>query len=153
MNFDFKEWSDLYQVDPEAFERRRGAVLENFIQGVQEPDRRLALEQTLFRIEMVRRRAKSPLKSVLEASNLMWESFGKLREQLDHLQAATQAPSPKPNSLRLIRAGENTDDLSSHNADASQTLKAFEERDKVNPLPSAQVIPLQRPASKPDQLR
>lgn len=107
MDFNFKEWSDLYEVDPEAYERRRGAVLEHFIQSA-EPERRLALEQTLFRIEMSRKRSKTPLKTALEASNMMWESFGKLREQLDLLQEATrQAPLPT-NGLRLVRPDEDT---------------------------------------------
>lgn len=105
MDFNFKEWSDLYEVDPEAYERRRGAVLEHFIQSA-EPERRLALEQTLFRIEMSRKRSKTPLKTALEASNLMWESFGKLREQLNLLQEATRDTALPSNSLRLVRPDE-----------------------------------------------
>lgn len=100
-HFDFKEWADLYQVDPAAFEQRREAVLEGYIASV-DPEARLALEQTLFRIRMIRQRSKSPLQSAMESSKLMWESFGKLREQVDKLERELN-PSPlRQNSLRLV---------------------------------------------------
>lgn len=140
MDFNFKEWSDLYEVDPEAYERRRGAVLEHFIQSA-EPERRLALEQTLFRIEMSRKRAKTPLKTALEASNMMWESFGKLREQLDLLQEATRATTLPSNTLRLVRPGEDSltnDRLDQRSGfaqpEASSTAQASSQSGKVLPF-------------------
>lgn len=124
MDFNFKEWSDLYEVDPEAYERRRGAVLEHFVQSA-EPERRLALEQTLFRIEMSRKLSKTPLKTALEASNMMWESFGKLREQLDLLQEATKQEGIPSNGLRLVRSGEGA----SENIASSQIMDANQSED------------------------
>lgn len=110
-DFDFKEWADLYQVDPLAFEQRREAVLEGYIASV-EPDRRLALEQTLFRIRMIRQRSKSPLQSAMESSKLMWESFGKLREQVGKLELELNPAPLKQNGLRLVdserAASQNT---------------------------------------------
>lgn len=100
-HFDFKEWADLYQVDPVAFEQRREAVLEGYIASV-DPERRLSLEQTLFRIRMIRQRSKSPLQSAMESSRLMWESFGKLREQVQALEQEMSPAPLKQNSLRLI---------------------------------------------------
>lgn len=121
MDFNFKEWADLYEVDPEAYERRRGAVLEHFIQSA-EPERRLALEQTLFRIEMSRKRSKTPLKTALEASNMMWESFGKLREQLEILQEATRVDTLPSNGLRLVKSNENdTDQNESKSANSNRS--------------------------------
>ena len=100
-NFDFKEWADLYQADPEAFDARREAVLQNFVDNAN-PESRHSLEQTLFRIKMIRQRSKSPLQSAIESSKLMWESFGKLREEVQHLEAQLD-PQPLPsNGLRLI---------------------------------------------------
>jgi len=100
-NFDFKEWADLYQADPEAFDARREAVLQNFVDNAN-PESRQSLEQTLFRIKMIRQRSKSPLQSAIESSKLMWESFGKLRVEVQHLQAQLD-PQPLPsNGLRLI---------------------------------------------------
>ncbi|MDP3189503.1 DUF3135 domain-containing protein [Limnobacter sp.] len=100
-HFDFKEWADLYQVDPAAFEQRREAVLESYVASV-DPERRQSLEQTLFRIRMIRQRAKSPLQSALESSKLMWESFGKLREQVQKLERELTPAPLKQNGLRLI---------------------------------------------------
>lgn len=100
-HFDFKEWADLYQVDPAAFEQRREAVLEGYIASV-DPEARHALEQTLFRIRMIRQRAKSPLQSAMESSKLMWESFGKLREQVEKLERELSPTQLKQNGLRLI---------------------------------------------------
>lgn len=100
-NFDFKEWADLYQVDPVAFEQRREAVLEGYVASV-DPEARQALEQTLFRIRMTRERSKSPLQAAIESSKLMWESFGKLREQVEILEQELSPAPLKQNGLRLI---------------------------------------------------
>lgn len=100
-NFDFKEWADLYQVDPVAFEQRREAVLEGYVASV-DPEARQALEQTLFRIRMIRQRSKSPLQAAMESSKLMWESFGKLREQVETLEQELSPAPLKQNGLRLV---------------------------------------------------
>lgn len=100
-HFDFKEWADLYQVDPAAFEQRREAVLEGYVASV-DPEHRLALEQTLFKIRMIRQRSKSPLQSAMESSKLMWESFGKLREQVQKLEQELSPAPLRQNGLRLI---------------------------------------------------
>lgn len=100
-HFDFKDWADLYQVDPVAFEQRREAVLEGYVASV-DPEHRLALEQTLFKIRMIRQRSKSPLQSAMESSKLMWESFGKLREQVQKLEQELSPAPLKQNGLRLV---------------------------------------------------
>ena len=131
-NFDFKEWADLYQVDPVAFEQRREAVLEGYIASV-DPEARQALEQTLFRIRMIRQRSKSPLQAAMEASKLMWESFGKLREQVEILeQELSPAPPLKQNGLRLVDSQSTW-----HSA---QDLAESPEHDSPA-QPSARVIP------------
>lgn len=106
-HFDFKEWADLYQVDPEAFELRREAALAEYVASVEE-SRRKPLEHTLFRIRMTRERAKSPLQAAMEASNLMWESFGKLREEVATLEAALTPAPLKSNGLRLVNPLDET---------------------------------------------
>ena len=100
-HFDFKEWADLYQVDPVAFEQRREAVLEGYVASVDQ-EHRHSLEQTLFKIRMIRQRSKSPLQSAMESSKLMWESFGKLREQVQKLEHELTPAPLKQNGLRLI---------------------------------------------------
>jgi len=121
-HFDFKEWADLYQVDPAAFEQRREAVLEGYIASV-DPEARHALEQTLFRIRMIRQRAKSPLQSAMESSKLMWESFGKLREQVEKLERELSPAPLKQNGLRLI---DSACEHSAENQQADSTPSAAE---------------------------
>ena len=107
MSFDFNEWAELNKVDPEAFEKRREAALNDFVASVDQECRH-GLEQTRFRMEMIRKRAKSPLQSALESSRLMWESFGKLREQLDNLQTLMGKADLHQNGLRLVGTGSAT---------------------------------------------
>jgi hypothetical protein len=111
-HFDFKEWADLYQVDPVAFEQRREAVLEGYVASV-DPEHRLSLEQTLFKIRMIRQRSKSPLQSAMESSKLMWESFGKLREQVQKLEQELSPAPLKQNGLRLIDSNYPADEETS----------------------------------------
>jgi hypothetical protein len=132
-HFDFKEWADLYQVDPVAFEQRREAVLEGYVASV-DPENRLALEQTLFKIRMIRQRSKSPLQSALESSKLMWESFGKLREQVQKLEHELNPAPLKQNGLRLIDPNYSDQDNSAVGASTAQS-----ESEPVANL--AQVIP------------
>lgn len=106
-HFDFKEWADLYQVDPAAFEQRREAVLEDYVASV-DPERRQAMEQTLFKIRMIRQRSKSPLQSAMESSKLMWESFGKLREQVQKLENELNPAPLQQNGLRLVDSTQTT---------------------------------------------
>lgn len=131
--FDFKEWADLYKVDPVAFEQRREAVLEGYVASV-EPENRLALEQTLFKIRMIRQRSKSPLQSAMESSKLMWESFGKLREQVQKLEQELNPAPLKQNGLRLIDQNYAADTGSAATASSGQ----HESEPAVN---QARVIP------------
>lgn len=133
-HFDFKEWADLYQVDPAAFEQRREAVLESYVASL-DPEHRQSLEKTLFRIRMIRQRAKSPLQSAMESSKLMWESFDKLREQVQKLERELNPAPLKQNGLRLINsrdagnAGltelENSENPASFSAQSSARIIQF----------------------------
>lgn len=133
MKFEFDEWATLHKVDPEAFEVRRSATLERLLQSVDEESRH-ALEQTLFRAEMVRKRSKSPLQGAIEASNLMWESFGKLRDKVNELESLAQTTSVKKNTLRLV-----TDELSGKEQLSTQ-FEQIQNSQADAHLPSARVF-------------
>lgn len=126
--FNFKEWSDLYQADPAAFEAKKDAVLTELIENAPTRSKK-TLEHTLFRIRMTRQRTKSPLQSAIEASKLMWEAFGKLREELEVLANTTKAASLEaqgfrnPASIEVLRQ-------------AKQPSIA-----QLRPAPEAKVIP------------
>ena len=93
-NFEFEQWTQLHSDDPEAFDRRREEALRAFIEQAN-PDSRQMLEQTLFTLQMHRQKSKSPLQSAIFASNLMWESFGKMRETMNEARATFETARPK----------------------------------------------------------
>jgi hypothetical protein len=73
-NFDFDEWKTLAISDPDAFERRRQAVIDDFLNSVPE-SRQRRLRGLQFRIDMERRRARNPLGACIKISAMMWDSL------------------------------------------------------------------------------
>lgn len=73
-NFDFDEWKDLASIDPDAFERRRQAVIDEFLSSVPE-SRQRRLRGLQFRIDMERRRARTPMGACIRISQMMWDSL------------------------------------------------------------------------------
>jgi hypothetical protein len=72
--FDFDEWSQLAMSDPTAFETRRLALIEAHLRRFPpRPQRRLRGLQ--FRIDMERRRARTPMAACLKLSAMMWDSL------------------------------------------------------------------------------
>lgn len=109
--FDFDEWSQLAKDDPFAFEARRIALIEAYLrQFPQSGQRRLRGLQ--FRIDMERRRARTPMGACLKISSMMWESLlGRhgLKTALDTLMGSSNrsvvAPPrhlPLATSARII---------------------------------------------------
>jgi len=70
--FDFSEWSELANSDPEAFELRRQQAIEQAILAM--PDNKQKRIRGLqWRIDQERRMAKSPMAACIKLSNMMWE--------------------------------------------------------------------------------
>ncbi len=84
MDFDHSEWQELARTDPEEFERRRIALIDEVISSAP-PDVQRRLRGLQFRVDMERSRAGNPLSATVRISRLMWESFSELREQLNQL--------------------------------------------------------------------
>lgn len=72
--FDFDEWKSLASNDPEAFEQRRQAVIDDFLKSVPE-SRQRRMRGLQFRIDMERRRARTPLGACIKISSMMWDSL------------------------------------------------------------------------------
>lgn len=73
--FDFDDWSELARQDPEAFDCRRQAAIAAIVGHSRESSRLAGLQ---WRIDMERRRCRTPLKACLKISALMWASFYEL---------------------------------------------------------------------------
>lgn len=73
-DFDFDEWANLAQADPDAFERRRREAIDSLI--VSAPEHlQPRLQGLQFQVEMERRRSRTPYASCVRVSRMMWEKF------------------------------------------------------------------------------
>ena len=85
-----KELMQLAREDPQAFETLRSELIENTI--LRAPERmQLRLRQLQFRIDGIRRLARTPLGALLKMQALMWESFLRMDEALQNFDTLTRA--------------------------------------------------------------
>jgi hypothetical protein len=73
-SFDFDVWSRLAKDDPSAFEARRLALIEEYLRKFPQREQQ-RLRGLQFRIDMVRRRSRTPMGACLKISSMMWESL------------------------------------------------------------------------------
>ena len=78
-NFDFDEWAALARAAPDEFEQRRRDVVESYISNSSNIGRLQGLQ---CRINLERIRARTPLKSCLRLSTLMWDAFIEFNDML-----------------------------------------------------------------------
>jgi hypothetical protein len=72
--FDFDHWLALARDDPAAFEAERRALIEALIDRAP-PARQRRLRGLQFRIDMERRRARTPMAACIRIQSLMWDSL------------------------------------------------------------------------------
>ena len=89
--FDFDHWLALARDDPEAFEVERRALIEALILRAA-PDRQRRLRGLQFRIDMERRRARTPMAACLRFQSLMWDSLVGPDGLYDRVSALSAAP-------------------------------------------------------------
>ena len=87
---DFDKLREMAQHDPEGLERLRVQLCDQLIQSAPEAYRR-KLRGLQFRVDMERRRAKSPMAACIAISSMMHDSFDRLRQVLN--EAAGNATS------------------------------------------------------------
>ncbi|MBI1396872.1 MAG: DUF3135 domain-containing protein [Betaproteobacteria bacterium] len=95
MEFDWETWSTLARDDPEEFERRRIAAIEDFISRAPSENQQ-RLRGLQFRIDMERERSSSPLGACIRMNRMMWESFSDLRNALEGLTAELEGAPREP---------------------------------------------------------
>jgi Protein of unknown function (DUF3135) len=98
---DFDEWQRLAREDPDEFERRRRTTIEALIDQAP-PEHRERLRALQSRIDLERRRAKTPLEATLRLQSMMWERFGQLRETLLALTGEQPAPVARRTAARIL---------------------------------------------------
>lgn len=112
----FEDMVKMAQDDPEALEALRQEMCEAVIESVPEDSQR-KLRGLQFKIDMERRRAKTPMASCIRISQMMHESFGELRDALNDMQGTptqtlrslvkdplltSEQPSEKENAAEVI---------------------------------------------------
>ena len=70
---DFESWSKLAREDPDAFEARRNRVIGEFLASAA-PAQQPRLRGLQWRIDQVRRQARSPMAACVRLSSMMWDS-------------------------------------------------------------------------------
>ncbi|HVL02402.1 MAG TPA: DUF3135 domain-containing protein [Dongiaceae bacterium] len=87
---EFDQLREMAQKDPEGLERLRMQLCDQLIQSAPEAYRR-KLRGLQFRVDMERRRAKTPMAACIAISGMMHDSFDRLRQVLN--EAASNASS------------------------------------------------------------
>ena len=87
---EFDQLRQMAQKDPEGLERLRVQLCDQLIQSAPEAYRR-KLRGLQFRVDMERRRAKTPMAACIAISGMMHDSFDRLRQVLN--EAASNASS------------------------------------------------------------
>ncbi len=85
---DFDELAKMAKEDPEALEALRLSACEELIQSAPQQYQR-KLRGLQFRIDMERRKAKTPMAACIKISEMMHDSFTKLREALVEAQGVS----------------------------------------------------------------
>ena len=85
--FSFDEWKDLFERDPELFERYRKQLLEQQIELAPESARPRLLG-LIFQMEAEALRSPTPISYSLRLSAMMMDSFEELRQKLAMLTGA-----------------------------------------------------------------
>lgn len=96
--------SELLQLahdDPQAFESLRAELIDRAIQRA--PERlQLRLRQLQFRMDGVRRLARTPLGALIRMQAMMWDSFLELNEALQRLETLTRATAAQHGSASAL---------------------------------------------------
>lgn len=113
--FDFDDWANLAQRDPDGFEQRRVCLIEDAITQAP-PALQPRLRGLQFRVDMERRRARTPMASCVRLSRLMWDSVvgeDGLRDTLNRLagwQRPVAAKPPQRSPARILPFGHTRRD-------------------------------------------
>jgi hypothetical protein len=100
-SFNFEEWAALASQDPDAFEQRRKDYIETFI-STQPSSKQRKLRGLQFKIDMERRRARTPMGACIKLSSMMWDSLLGPEGLMNSLQQLTK-PWPHSSSTAAAR--------------------------------------------------
>lgn len=89
--FDFQAWTDLANYDPAEFEAQRRLAVDRLIDACGGGQRLRGMQ---FRIDLERRRARTPLKACLTLYGMMWDSLLAMNVQVRAADATARGAPP-----------------------------------------------------------
>lgn len=88
-DFNFEKWSELASKDPDAFEKHREELINEFIMDLPE-EKRHRMRCLQWRVDNVRKLAKTPMAACIEISRMMWDSIKGENGLLDALNTLSE---------------------------------------------------------------
>jgi len=104
MDFEPEHWLKLARANPEEFERARKAAVQILIASAP-PVMQDRLRGLQCRIDLERRKAKTPLGAAIRLHTLMWDRFQTLSAALNDLKNADMCgalEAPKPTASAAV---------------------------------------------------
>ncbi len=95
-SFDFDRWRRLAEKDPEAFEQARKAVIDDFIDHIDDELLRERMRRLQWRVEQERARSNNPMGACIRIYNMMWRSVSDNYQLLTRLVGGETVLEPTP---------------------------------------------------------
>ena len=114
----FDEMVKMAEEAPEALEQLRNEMCQSVIDSAP-PDSQRKLRGLQFKIDMERRRAKTPMASCIRLSQMMHESFSELRDALNDMQGT---PAQTLRNLAKDASIGSTTEVSTDSSSAAEII-------------------------------
>ena len=104
---------DMARNDPQRLEKLRRELTQNVIAGASTEQKRKRLQGLQFRVDLERRRARSPLAATIKISEMMCHSLAELHRSMVtplHEENETSSKSETAKVLVFPALGANDDD-------------------------------------------
>ena len=101
--FDFDEWMSLAKTNPVQFEHRRQAMIDKLIRS-RRPEMQQRLRGLQCRIDMERRRSRTPLAACVRLNELLMEQFSSQLAPIltGELPANSSTAGPESGSAQIL---------------------------------------------------
>ena len=113
--FDFDYWKNLSKNNPEAFESARKQEIDQYISNLKDENVQDRMRRLQWRVEMERKRSKSPMDSAVRIYDMMWESVGKnfeaIQDLTEQFKPEEERKSTKPSNAKVLAFKQVEEDV------------------------------------------
>ena len=103
--FDFDKWKTLHETDPQKFELTRRLYMEKVIETASERNKQ-RMRGIVFQVDAIRESSNNPIKSCVDITQMMWDSFYQLHQLLNEFDMEVGYPLKEiepPRTARLLK--------------------------------------------------